>query len=166
MALMVAEIVSIKAIMTLFRDISKGYLDSKNASLDDKFYRRSLSLEISKNIHILDRVDFEIFDFSDKEAMTKLLRTLDFKFLEAISKNLKNKDILFESINNDSETSDEPPSKNIHELIYYVITRIYLLENYQTISHLKGIKKIYTRLLLSRIKNSLVLINRILRQGI
>lgn len=165
MAYMVTEIASIRLFMNPFKDISKEYIDLKNASIEDDFYKINLSLEISKNIQILDRIDFEIFEFSNKDSMSKLLKSLDFTFLDALSKNFKNKDILFESINNDTETSEEPPSKNIHELIYYIITRIYLLENYQGISQLKGIKNINSRLLLSRIKNSILLINKILKQS-
>jgi hypothetical protein len=160
MAFMIEEIATVKSIIAILREISKDYIYSKNATLEDDFYKRSLSLEISKNIQILDRVDFDNFEFSDTNAMSKLLKILDFKFLEAVAKNLKNIDLLHDTLNDELEPSD----KNVHELIYYVITRFYLLENYQSISQLKGIKNINAKLLLTRIKNSLLLINKILKQ--
>ena len=131
-------------------------LDSSN--FEDFIDKKSLSLEIGKKIQILDRIDFEIFDFSNKEDFSLVLKTIYLGSLEEVYKNI-NYD---KSIDTESESTEEIDSKNINELLLYVVTRYDLLQNYNTISHIQGIKKVNCRLLFSRIKRSLILINKIL----
>jgi len=129
---------------------------------EDSIYKKSLSLEITKKIQILDRIDNNKFDFSNKDDFLILLKTLDLRSLESVYKNFKNKDILYENLNNEDEAIDGLTSINIIGLIDYIITKDDLLQKNLPISHIPGVEKVNSRLLLSRIKQSLILINKIL----
>lgn len=138
--------------------------ETKNADINKEFYRKSVLLEINKNLQILNRIKDD-FDYQNKENLSTILSVLDFTTLELVSYNLS----IYSYVSNsnlldiETDTTDLNP-KSVYDLIVYVVTRIYLLRNYSKLSGMKGFVEVRSELLLKRITSSLVQISDLLKK--